>query len=271
MVQKGNFFVQLIEAKSKEPFLEHKGVGDSNDTHYVDGFVEIEPGSEYFIRVANDSSDIVICNVVIDGSDLGYEFCLGPSEYDDKGLWKLENGKSQHTALKVHKVLSSANTVADANSDIGVITVDFFEYIEGEGTEVAQEFQSKWNGDNAIEGKENSENDDSKRKVKSQVGLHSETLSNDDGQRKVYSYGNDIETIRMKYCTAVGLIVEGVLPKPPLWEWARISHPEQDSSNSKKILHPIEPKILKLKTCDDDGNVVENKEIEMFDLTTEED
>lgn len=269
MVQKGLYSVELIDAETKEPFLEHEGRVEASDDNCVDSFVEIEPGSEYFLRVANDSSNSVICNITVDGADLGYEFCLGPNEYDDKGLWKLENGTSQHTALKVHKVISSArsDTDSDPKSEIGIINVDFFEYVEGEGTEMAKDFQSEWSSDDKclIAGGDNNTVDDTKRKVKSQVGSHSEVLSNDDGKRNVYSYGDDLETIRLKYCTAVGLIVEGVLLKPPLWEWARLTHGNSGKENDGAL--NIEPKVMTFQTQDGDGNVVEVKHVDMFDLT----
>jgi hypothetical protein len=269
MVQKTDFSVELIDARSKESFKEHLGDEKSSNKHCVDAFIEVEPGTEYFLRVANDSSSTVICNINVDGNDLGYEFCLGPNEYDDKGLWKLLNGISQHTALKVDKVLATVNGDSDPNPDIGVISVDFFNFIEGKGTEIANDFDSKWNADKAQPAGRRSADEDTKRQVKSQKGSHSETLSNDDGERKIYTYGESLESIRLKYCTAVGLIVEGVLDKPPLWDWARMTQPKQIETTVVEVAK-ISPKILKRNTCDDDGNLIEIKEFEMFDLTANE-
>lgn len=265
MVQKGKFSVELIDVATKNPFKEHHASAEPEDVHCVDKFIEIEPGSEYFVRVSNDSSSTIICNISVDGNDLGYEFCLGPYEYDDKGVWKLEGGTSQHIALKVHKVMASAiNESNNSNSDIGVVCVDFFEYIECEGTEMANEFQSNWNSDKSST-KKNPE-EDSKKQVKSQVGSHSEIISRDDGTRNVYNYGDSLETIRVKYCTTVGLIGEGCLQKPPLWEWARLTHPKENNINTENI-PTIEPIIKRFHTKDEEGNIVEKKEVEMFDLT----
>ena len=274
MVQRGDFSVELIDAKTKEIFKEHSGfmeedgVANPIEKHSVDAFVEIEPESEYFLRVANDSSSTIICNIQVDGSDLGYEFCLGPNEYDDKGIWKLENGKSQHTALKVHKVLSSTNAVTESKSEIGVISVDFYEYIDGGATETAKDFSSKWNSEEETIVAPQDGEVDAKRQVKSQQGSHSEVLTNDDGKRNVYKYGDSIESIRLKYCTVVGLISEGVLEKPPLWEWARLTN-SAVKINTEQV-SKIEPKIVERKTCDDDGKIIEVKKIEMFDLTSME-
>jgi hypothetical protein len=268
MVQKGLLSVELIDAVTKEPFREHKGGDDSVDKHCVDSFVEVEPGSEYFLRIANDSSSTIICNITVDGSDLGYEFCLGPNEYDDKGLWTLVDGTSQHTALKVDKVIASVTTeTPNPNSEIGIVNVDFFEFVDGDGTEIANDFKSDWNGTKQAPKEAQSVDDDTKRLVKSQQGSHSETLSNDDGKRKVYSYGEAIETARLKYCTAVGLIVEGVLVKPPLWDWARMTQKKDQNHDTEEVLK-VNPQILKRNTCDGDGNVIEIKEFEMFDLTS---
>lgn len=275
MVQKGEFSIELIDAQTKDPFKEHEGGEASTEEHCVDSFAEVEPGSEYFIRVANDSSSIVICNITVDGNDLGYEFCLGPNEYDDKGLWTLKNGDSVHTAFKVHKAVASrnANSPNTDDGEIGVISVDFFEYVEGDGTEKTNNFQSNWSSTDA--GRPGAsdvaaENSDRKRLVKSQEGSHCEKILNDNGERKVYSYGEGIESIRLKYCTAVGLIVEGVLVKPPLWEWARMTQPAQDNLTQKETLNAT-PKIFKRNICDHDGKVIEEKDVEMFDLTTIDD
>lgn len=275
MVQKGQFSVEVIDATTKEIFIEHTDFKEEEDDtenpkekHFVDAFVETEPGSQYFLRVANDSRDSIICNITVDGNDLGYEFCLGPNEYDDKGIWKLENGKSQHTALKVDKVISSSNTVTEGKSDVGVIIVDFFKCIERKGTEKAKDFSSDWNGDKTTVARAQlQEVVDSKRQIKSQQGSHSEILDNDDGRRKLYTYGEGAESIRLKYCTVVGLIAEGVLEKPPLWEWARLTN-GPTTKNDTEPVPKIEPKVVQRKTCDDDGKVIEVKDIEMFDLTS---
>ena len=273
MVQRGEYSVELIDAQTKEAYQEHDGKDDSADNHCVNCFVEVEPGSEYFIRVANDSASIVICNITVDGNDLGYEFCLGPSEYDDKGLWTLANGNSIHTAFKVDKAAASGNpnNSNSDNNEVGVISVDFFEYIEGDGTEKANNFQSNWSStESAAPNRRAVEDGDKKRQVKSQEGSHSEQLSNDDGERKVYSYGEGVETIRLKYCTAVGLIVEGVLVKPPLWDWARMTQPAPANLDPKEVINAT-PKIFKRNICDHDGKVIEEKDVEMFDLTNIDD
>lgn len=276
MVQKGDFSIELIDAQTKDAFQEHSGSENAVDDHCVDSFVEVEPGSEYYIRVANDSPSMIICNITVDGNDLGYEFCLGPNEYDDKGLWRLQNGESLHTAFKVDKAAASGNpnNSNSENSEMGVVTVDFFEYIEGDGTEKANNFESNWTSEtSAVTAKVSgcaAADCDKKRKVKSQQGSHSEKLSNDDGERKVYSYGEGIESVRLKYCTAVGLIVEGVLPKPPLWDWARMTQPVAQNLNPKEIINAT-PKIFKRNICDHDGKVIEEKDVEMFDLTTLDD
>jgi len=144
MVQKGLFSVELTDAKSKEILLEHKATISSCKELDLDVFVEVEPAAEYFIRVANDSSESVICNLSVDGEDLGYEFVLNANEYDDKGVWKFENGTSRHTALKVHKVSVSSDASSDVNKNIGVVAVNFFKYIEDDGVEIKTEFKSNW-------------------------------------------------------------------------------------------------------------------------------
>jgi hypothetical protein len=278
MVQKGKFSVELVDAETKLPFMEHEGNSKSNDDHCVDCFIEIEPGSEYYVRVANDSEETVICNITVDGSDLGYEFCLGANEYDDKGLWALVDGQSVHTSLKIHKVVATTRIAATQNKDseVGLVNVDFFEYIEGDGTEIANKYSTNWKTLSSTTHKSsyynNSNSDhvhDSKKQVKSQQGSIVCVAHGDDLERKVYAYGDGIETIRLKYCTVVGLIVEKVLPKPPLWDYARMVNPDKNHCITEETIH-IKPKILKRNTCDDDGKVIEVKEIELFDLTSVE-
>jgi len=109
-----------------------------------------------------------------------------------------------------------------------------------------------------------------KKLVMSQQGTYTENCKEDDGKRKCYTYGDEIVSIRLKYCTTVGLIVDGVLQKPPLWEYARMLKTNNNETGEKEGIETVHPKIIKRNTCDEKGNVIEEKEIEFFDLTAME-
>jgi hypothetical protein len=264
MVEKGDLSLELIEARSKETFKEHKSTVDT-----IDAYVEIEPDSEYFLRVANDSlTETAICNISVDGKDLGYEFCLGPNEYDDKGLWKREENVSQHTALKVQKITAARATESGEtpNATAGVITVTFHECIPEDGSDQHGNFKSDWNGDKVPNDNTRNATDDSKKAIHSNEGVYAEIAQNDDGTRNKYKYGKQIDSITLKYCTTVGLIAEKVLPEPPFWDYAKLCEPKIQSNSLVQKLD-IVPKKIKRNTCDTDGKIMDTIEYDMFDLT----
>uniref|UniRef100_A0A6U5L181 Uncharacterized protein n=1 Tax=Corethron hystrix TaxID=216773 RepID=A0A6U5L181_9STRA len=87
---------------------------------------------------------------------------------------------------------------------------------------------------------------------------------------KRYSTGKLVRKMKLNYCTALGLIEIGILPKPPLWDFHRLQFP-QEKSNSSSCSSEIQPeKKRKITTTHLDGkSIVEVQEFDFFDLTKE--
>ena len=61
MPRKGGFTLELIDAKTKVPFKEHKG------NNGVDAYAEVEPGVEYLMCLQRHSNQEVACRMKVDG------------------------------------------------------------------------------------------------------------------------------------------------------------------------------------------------------------
>jgi len=102
-----------------------------------------------------------------------------------------------------------------------------------------------------------------------------EISKDDNGSRQNFCRGKKLETFELRYCTALGLIGVGVLPKPPLYEWAKMIRLYKSQSNEKndrpaKKLKPIIKSTSAI--LDNEGKtLVEAKRYEFFDLTKEDD
>ena len=108
---------------------------------------------------------------------------------------------------------------------------------------------------------------DAKKVLKSSPGKKQKMMNND-GRRPIDKPGKLIQTIKMKYCSTVGLIIAGVLRKPPALEWYKMTQPKVSSSRPKKAAAlVIEPIQCKNETRDKDGNIINSKSYELFDLT----
>jgi len=81
-----------------------------------------------------------------------------------------------------------------------------------------------------------------------------------------YKNGRILKEIEVKYCTTLGLISAGVILKPPLQGFARLKYSakrhEFNTDDAWKM------KKIKISTkCSFDGEVMERKEMDCFDLT----
>ena len=79
MVRKGNFHMEIVSADTNIPFKEHR---HPNGEVYV----EVNPNTEYFIRIKSDDEGLVVCKCVVDGVSLGYNvsFDIGSR----RGVWQ---------------------------------------------------------------------------------------------------------------------------------------------------------------------------------------
>jgi len=103
--QSASFTVELVNALTKEPFIEHSG---------SDGkiYVEVEPEADYFIKISSSVDPKVqklVVGIEIDGNDIGYDTYLHP--YKNCTLWEgyyeRKGGKVSETSFKFAKKTKS--------------------------------------------------------------------------------------------------------------------------------------------------------------------
>ena len=258
--------MELINAATEVPFKEFDG------SQGVDAYVEVEPGLEYFVRVKNNYPTGYVCSTIeVDGEDLGYnQGKMGKGIMRTLGLWSFNNTTSESgfTALTFHKAVSqsrSSRSNENNNSDVGTVKVSFYEEIILEGSHEEKDFLSKFDGTSQGNG---SNQHESKKYLKSQPGKKRK-LEHDDGRRSNYKFGRKLGTIKVRYCSTVGLIENGVLPKPPMWDWYKMIKPKCVSRKVPKL--QIEPTPWVNEMRDNNGNVVKTVESDFFDLTALED
>ena len=93
---------------------------------------------------------------------------------------------------------------------------------------------------------------DKKKGVKSGQGSTFEVQKCSQRKRARFAKGGLLKTITLRYCSTLGLIHANILPKPPMWDFHRLTNPaEETDENAPK------PEILKRENG---GNV------EVFDL-----
>ena len=134
--------------------------------------------------------------------------------------------QSEDIALLFHKAVShsSFNPSKDNTeneSDVGTVEVLFYEDILLEGTYQINDVVSNFTGTSQVK---DSQQHDSKKYLKSQSGKR-QKLSHDNGIRQNYKLEYKLDSIKVRYCSTVGLIENGVLPKPPMWEWYKMLNP----------------------------------------------
>lgn len=271
MTRRGDYSVELIDATTSQPFKQHPGKNG------IDGYYEVEPGLEYLIRAKNNGNNKVITvTFAVDGQDLGYNSMISPGQSVDKGLWAYDQitATSGHKALQFHKSFNQSSRSVDDNdkannyaNNIGIVRATFYEYIKLDGYFSMSSITSKFNDDNQVHV---GNNEDSKKFLKSSAGKK-QILRHDSGRRDNWKLGCKLGTIKVKYCSVVGLIADGVLPKPPMWEWYKLIKPSAIAKASASTTPKVDPVVLKHDLHDNNGNVLETKEYELFDMTALED
>ena len=262
MVCKNKITVELVDANTKKPFMEHEDI--ENEKVYV----EVEPGVNYFVRVKNDAGYPILFDIYVDECHIGYvkEITNGA---ENCGLLSRKNGTRTMSSLKFKKLdqnpwsTNSDNTSSSPSSQTGTIKVEAYYGIDPQ-LQHANESAPTW--------REQSSNvsvhatDDKKKNLKSDYGNFSENTTYNP-THIFYTKGNLVHTFDLMYCTTVGLIDVGVLKKRPAWENARLTSPYKKQKHDEI---KIEPTLIKLTTMRSDGQTLEEKTVEEFDLTTGE-
>ena len=200
---------------------------------YRETYVEVEPESEYWIRIQTDSEDLVRAEISVDGKSLGYYLPMNKtSPALDKGVWKFENGKSYDFALKFAKAKVREATNEDAADKpfwTGIVQVDFSEAIYAGEYEMRDQ-SDLWTGGD-VSYVMGISDPDKKKGVKSEQGS-SFNVQKTKRRRTKFAKGGLLKTITLRYCSTLGLIHAGILPKPPMWDLHRLSHPAENGNEN---------------------------------------
>ncbi|CAB9512938.1 expressed unknown protein [Seminavis robusta] len=258
MVVKGRFSVEVVNAVTKIPFKEH--VSRCGE-HYA----EVEPEAEYFLRVdvggqprRRDNEEVYI-DFEVDGVDLDY--CIFMTPKDEPylcGSYEQSNGRAIDCALQFVTPQRSKTTSASSSPAVGkegTISVSFHTAVF-DGMEIREDFKSTevasaWSGAGARKVKSNC------KVVRSGQGAFAHEYEVSTGLCKRFRPGKHLETIYLKYCTALGLIHAGILPQPPIWELARMK--ERAKQRALDM------------TADAFVSVSRGLECKLYDLTQDED
>ena len=211
MVRQGLLFeIELINAETKIPFKEH--------TH-TDGrtYAEVEPDTDYFIHVRNHKDDKVVFKFSVDGKDLGYVQSIDKSDgWVESGLWKRQDGSDSYNALRFNKLYNRRNQVGDDEYEghwTGSVELKVHKYVELNEYSSREDVQSSWtpNAEDVLDGLNMSSN----KKACNTVQGNIQTAGKKVPSYKLFVYGDHLQTIKLYYCSTVGLIAAKVLKPPP--------------------------------------------------------
>jgi hypothetical protein len=252
----GALSVQLVNAETKEPFEEHILPNGSR-------YTEVEPNAEYWIRiVANlQQNEHGECVVKVDKEDLGYSTFVSGKEEHFLGIWNRDKTTETNQALKVVELRVESNKPFCTGS----IKVHFYQALAS-GIELSscKRVTSRWEG-----GFLPTLFAQDKKTVKSSPGAKTTTKPvSPPTERTKFVRGKLLESITLRYCTALGLIYAGVLPKPAQWDGRSVAFPNKAARDPEPLR--MEPTIRKREYYQ--GNdLVRTTCSDAFDLTHAED
>ena len=260
MVRKGPFTLEIINAETNKAFQEHTA---------SDGLVyaEAEPDTEYFPLFKNNSSNGVVVIGYIDGDWLGFLSYVAAHHTSKLGIWYNKGVFDHMTTLKFDSLGSHIRSSSDKESSntcqFGSIKIEILALTINPNMKPTIEFISKWESKLDAD-----ENDPASRLKRLQSKVGSTTLLKDDVYKvpRKWDRGEEIKTIEIKYCSTPGLVKKGILPRLPKLE-SEDDMKSQSDGNCKRRKLSIEPKIIRNSTQDDEGNILKEVKMEMFDLT----
>jgi hypothetical protein len=284
MVVQGGFRVELVEADSKQPYKEHVKDGKS--------YAEVEPDVEYFVsieKIVDLPKKRYVVDFLVDNQGLGYIWYPEGDETTDGqpryfGLYQREDGAVAERALKfVQPPLEIKDSATEMPPFFGTVKVNVSEAGPPYYSEEVEDSDSD-QSDSCVYSLEvetvHVEKNKKRKHVRSAEGsvksskkyCRQEKKASFRSKTKHWPRRDLVEVISLHYCTAVGLIHVGVLPKPDMYT---LFHME---TNFKKQYSPnddvpiVTPKrICKSSTFKaDDGKAMggpEDMYMDMFDLT----
>lgn len=259
MVKSGPFTVQLIHAETGEAFPEHKA---KNRRTYA----EVEPGTEYKIQVKSSRVETARYYITLDGEDFGYYWTVknGKEETEDDVQTEINGVVSRHTLQFAKPAPRGPNTEA---SWTGKLQVNFYrEKILRKPRTVERE-ESEWTGGNVSQGQSESKS----KGVRTVRGKVISKFPMKQFWRRTEECGRHLRTVTLHYCSTIGLIEAGILPRPPqsamTWNLHRQMNPRSDDTGPT-----ITPTLIQLAPLNSEhAQVVSTKAYELFDLVTDSD
>lgn len=229
MVRVGDFSLELVEAQSKVPFKEHIGPPPH---HHV--YAEVEPDVEYFIRIESFSPTMTRVALKVDGVALYDTFPIqGQPKY--QGFWERVNGKDIYTALRFEKSKFNQSFTSNATQPqtmwTGIVEIECYELGKASVKEDRNMSSAALSNKSTVQGKKGVastkgrcilQDSDKKVDVKPEISNKKKLFT-------TYDRGPLICTVKLNYCTAVGLIANKVFVPPP-----PVAAVEQDKNKVKR-------------------------------------
>jgi hypothetical protein len=226
MVQQGDFNVQLVNATTKIPFLEH--TRENGDT-----FVEAEPDAEYFIQWQKTAAvnwghvPYLVLEFLVDGTRLGFGCHFSSRSITAlpsyAGPTDFANGKYVTGTLQFYIPNSRPTTDEEFNVDrfvekMGRVDIRLYEgwqrYTIAQASSVKP---STFDGSGATFALSR----DGREKDKAVLSARgSSTLSQPElASSHVVTTGQLLDTITLRYCSVKGLQLVGILSPPTSTVW----------------------------------------------------
>ena len=206
-MQKGDFTVEIVNAETKEPFREHTGPAPSYET-----YVEVEPDLEYYIKVTGLKTRKAYALVEVDKVSVGYYKTI--SSQNGPQFVGCINSSGDTVAFlfaKTHVFTGNQND-AEKRSWTGTVKATFYEHLGHTNIQTSGILPSWKKGNVGATLGVTALNQ--KKGVCSEQG--STVLQSGNVWGPPGKTGAVLGVIEMKYCSTVGLINFGLLPKPCL-------------------------------------------------------
>jgi hypothetical protein len=259
MTVQQDFSVELVDATSKKSFKKFEA-SDGNV------FYEVEPDADYLIKVQVVGPDVdpstnFRFDIKVDGICLDYHQILTKKDGNRYlGLLERRNGRSTKKAFrfKVPSIFSHSMT-ANTEPFHGTVEMDISLAIYTGCKEIG---------------------DIKPHKEASGIPNRKKSLRTGEGKlltcfkpkkiQKKYERGCSLHRIKVNYCTTVGLIEAGILPKPPYWEMQRIIR-KRPPCTEEELKRAAPSKKIKIAAVFDQGILISPaREVELFDLVDDE-
>ena len=256
MVKVGDFTVELVRADTKEAFKEH--IGPSGV------YAEVEPDVEYFVCLGTSIGG-VRADITVDGVYLNYYVSFtSPRARSYKGGYERKDGKSITMALRFNKTRERRDGEVLPNTMLtGKVEVAFRRL--GAAYEATKEdfASSELNGETKTGGK---------KCVMSKKGEYVQKVKPASTTR--YAKGDHVCTVTLHYCTALGLIYNGLLAPPPPESTSKGTplKKKRSRASAKGAPAAVSPEEKKTKYNEPSMEVVSvPKTYELVDLTGDDD